>query len=424
MLTLLAALALAAPCDLEAPPEAPFGVVPSAEAANVQVLVEVWAHGADPTWAQGLLDTMAARELRGTLVVPIDRLASDALVELADRADREGHEVAVRLTHDVVPRDARASLRPFRARLKPLRKAVGPVRTVVTPLPSRSSEALLGKAGLRTLVPVDSPPSASPRWAAIFEGEPQTRVVLPSGPYGGACGTDPGIGPFTPKAADRAAQAIHAAARTPMAPVVRVVLKEDHARETDAEVLGRWIDEVLSVAGARITTPSRARLAAMQALRSPQRPASPAPEWATGRIVEVDQALEAARALEGVQILPARLPGDLSLAEAFQSFLHLLAEDVSGSSVRLVPMQGPRATARSGLEQDEVVEVERAEVVRLARRILAEMPDAVPVSLRIGERLLTAPELLGLFASAVRGEEPCVTRISASPDPNAAGQGW
>src|SRR5690606_9249449 len=130
---------------------------------------------------------LARRGLRGTLVVPVDRLQSEAVLGIAERARRDGHEVAVRLSADVIPRDARASLRPFRSRLEPLRKVAGPVRTAVTPLPGRSSEALLGKAGLRTLMPVDSPPVASPRWATSFEGEPQTRVVLPAGPYDGPC---------------------------------------------------------------------------------------------------------------------------------------------------------------------------------------------------------------------------------------------
>lgn len=425
MLALLAAAAaLAAPCDLNAPPDAPFTVAPSAEAAHVQVIVEVWADGSDPAWARGVLGALADRDLRGTLVVPVDRLASTAVLDLADAARDAGHEVAVRLSADVVPRDVRASLRPFRSRLKPLRKAVGPVRTAVTPLPGRASEALLGKAGLLTLLPVDSPATAAPRWASTFEDEPQTRVVLPAGPYDGPCGADPGPGPFTPRAADRASQAIHAAARGQGARVVRVVLKEAHGADTDARVLGRWIDEVLLEAGISVTTPSRARLAAMKSLRSSTAPPPEAPPSAAGRILDVEAVREAARALEGVQILPASLPGEVSLAEAFQAFVILLAEGAPDGSVRLVPMQGPRGSARSVLGQDEVVEVPRDEVIALARRIAAERPDAAPIALRAGSRLLTAPELLGLFASAVRGDEPCVTRISASPDPNATGQGW
>lgn len=423
MLTLFAAVALAGPCDLAAPPEAPFGVAPSEDAAHVQVIVEVWAHGADPAWAPGVLDALARRGLRGTLVVPVDRLQSEAVLGIAERARRDGHEVAVRLSADVIPRDARASLRPFRSRLEPLRKVAGPVRTAVTPLPGRSSEALLGKAGLRTLMPVDSPPVASPRWATSFEGEPQTRVVLPAGPYDGPCGTDPGVGPFTPRAADRAAQAIHAASRTGAAPVVRVALKEEHATPNDAQVLGRWLDEVLLASGIRVTTPSDARQAAMRSLRAGRpEPAAAAPAH-VGRIVETARVLEAARALEGVQILPPRLPGDLSLAEAFQAFLRMLT-DGTGETVRLVPMDGPTAHARSVLAQDERVEVPREEVIALARQIVSELPGAVPGALRVSGRLLTAPELLVLFASAVRGEDPCVARISASPDPNARGQGW
>lgn len=425
MLTLFAAVALAGPCDLAAPPDAPFTVAPSEDAAHVQVIVEVWSDGADRAWAPGVLDALARRGLHGTLVVPVDRLASDALLEIADRAHRDGHEVAVRLSPDVVPRDARASLRPFRSRLKPLRKAVGPVRAAVTPLPGRSAEALLGKAGLRTLMPLDSPPVAAPRWATSFEGEPQTRVVLPAGPYDGPCGSDPGIGPFTPRAADRAAQAIHAAARAGAAPVVRVALKEEHASPHDAQVLGRWVDEVLLASGIRVTTPSDAREAAMRSLRNgPPEPAAAAAPAHVGRIVEAARVVEAARALEGVQILPPLLPGELSLAEAFQAFVRLLAEPGAGATVRLVPMRGPAAHARSVLAQDERVEVAREEVVALARQIVAELPSAVPGALRVGGRLLTAPELLGLFAAAVRGEDPCVARISASPDPNARDQGW
>jgi hypothetical protein len=48
----------------------------------------------------------------------------------------------------------------------------------------------------------------------------------------------------------------------------------------------------------------------------------------------------------------------------------------------------------------------------------------VPAALAIDGHLLTAAEVLLLFASAVRGEDPPTTRPVAVPDPNADGLGW
>ena len=57
------------------------------------------------------------------------------------------------------------------------------------------------------------------------------------------------------------------------------------------------------------------------------------------------------------------------------------------------------------------------------QQIDERLPERIPAALSVDGKLLTAGELLLLFASAVREESPS-TRPIAVPEPNESGLGW
>lgn len=414
--------ALAAPCNLEASADAAFEVDLPSAAHRVQLLTELWIRDDDVTWARMALHVLHERTIPATLVVPVTD--DEPMLALVREASAGGHEIAVQLEPARVPRDLGASVAPLRASVRPVRTAAGRLRAIASPLPGRASEALLARAGFDVLLQTDGAPSASPRLGAVFEGETARSVVFHGGPYDGACGTQPQARhPFTPRAADRVASAVNAAIGASGAPTVRLVLDADHQQDTDLRVLGRWFDEVARPSGMAFVTPTQARKTALRAMREGGT-MPPDPEAIGGRRVTTAQIADAAASLSNVQILPRVLPNDLNLTEAFYAMLLVLEEPRQGDVVRLGALQGPVSRADSALGQADVVEIPRDQVVAFARTLLSDLPASVPVSMRVGGRLLTAPELLGLLASAVRGEDPSTTRISASPEPNAPGQGW
>ncbi len=411
----LAAAAVAATCDLSGPADAGFAV--PLEADRVRVVVELWAEGADPAWAHALLDALDARGLGAVVVVPPDDVDEALLARVAAGP----HEAAIVLDERDVPRDVLQRLGDLKRQLKPVRKAAGGATVVLAPIGSRASEAMLGRAGFRALVNVQGPPTAQARMAGHLEGQPRINVVLHAGPYEDACGTDPRVGPFTPVAADRAAQAIQRANRSPGVPIVRVSLVGARGASTDAQVLGRWIDEVLVAGGVSVVTASAARLEALQSFRRGEEP-PPAEAAGGGRVVAHAQAVQAAEALRDVVVLPRSLPGELSPTEAFYAFCLVASGRSEGSAVRIGALLGPPTLAESTLGGEVALDPERVRGV--ARSLLAAMPSEVPAALPVDGHLLTASELLLALASVVRGDEAPTTRPVAVPEPNERGLGW
>ncbi len=186
------------------------------------------------------------------------------------------------------------------------------------------------------------------------------------------------------------------------------------------EVVARWASEILAPAGIRPTLPSLARARAREALADG--PISPASS-AAGRLVPVDRAKDAAKAIVDAQLqLPRTLPGELNLTEAFVALQLLAAGRIEGDMLRLPAVAGPATRASSTL--DGPVEIPAAQVAGLAKALLAEKMQTLPAALPLAGRLLTAPELLVLFASCATGADPCVTVPIESPEPNARGLGW
>lgn len=405
-------------CELEGPSDAPF-VVP-VQGERVHVVLEIWMAGAPTGWADGLLDVLDARGVPAVVVVPVAEPSADLGAILGRVASGKTHQVAVELSGAAVPRDLQAPIGPLKRSLDVFDGSVRPIRTVVAPVGSRAGEAMLGRAGFRSLVDAEGPPTAEPRMAGHLEGQPRINVVLPPGPYEDACGTDPRVGPFTPLAADRAALAIQRAARVAGTPIVRVGLDGRRASPADAEVLGRWIDGVLVPGKVEVVTAEDARQAVLQGFRQ-RGPAEVLPEIG-GRLVALDQVRGAAASLVDVTLIPRALPGDLNPTEAFFAFVLLAADRTEGAVVRLGALHGPAQSATTSL--DGPTEIPLAAVREAATNLAAALPTEVPAAFSIGGRLLTAPELLLAFASAVRGDDPVMTRPIDVPEPNERGLGW
>ncbi len=412
MLTLLALGALAGDCALDAPQDAPFHVSLPPEAGQVHLLIEVWPTPASRAWAEGLFDALTAAGVVATLVVPVD--PDPELIALGRSIREVGHAVAVAVPGNRVRPDPVAGHRAVRALLHPWK----PVETVVIAGPSRVQEAVLGKAGVHEILRVESAGSGAPTLSAVFEGLPRTNVVLSAGPYSGDCGADPRVGPFTPAAADRAAQAIFGASGQPWA-TVRVALDGARATASDRAVLVRWLDEVIRPAGITPTTPPAVRLEARLAARD----ARPGESASVGRLVPVATVVEAAESLSapGVE-LPRQLAGNLNLTESFQAFLLVSQGIREGEVVRLHALGGPIARAQSTLPGP--VTLRAGAVAETGAALHADPPDALPSAFPCDGYLLTAAEFLLALAGAVRGEDPIRVVPIEVPDPNAPGLGW
>jgi hypothetical protein len=414
--------ALAAPCDLASPDDAPLGQSAFENTDRVGVLVELWIESDNLEWVTDILAVLDARTLPGVLVVPMPESApSPALLALLQSAVERGHEVAVAFAPDQVPRDALASNKNQKQRLRWFRRAGVPVKIAASPVPGRVSEALLGRLGFKTILLLRGPASGLPRLAAVFEGQPRINVILHAGPYAGDCGISPDVAQFTPLASDRITQAIAGAARSEGSPTVRVALREPTDSRANATVLGRWLDEVALPASIRITSANQARLSALQNIRTGKAPPV-GDDAGGGRLVSVEELRAAAASLADQNILPRTLPGDLNLTEAYCGFLRLLAGQVEGNVVRLGSLRGPSDANENRV--NGVVEVDAIRLVALAQTLAAELPEEIPAALRVGDTLLGAAELLTAMASAIRGDSPPKTWPTASPDPNDRGLGW
>ena len=423
MLTaLMLALALGADCDLTGEATDPFLVAEPNGAAHVTVLVELWTASDERDWTEAVLATLEARGMHAAVAVPLpppDGPDEDTLAWLADIATR-GHEVVIRFTERQIPMDPEASLVAFRKRFKAIRK-LGTGHTALAPLVNRRAEAMLGKMGFRTILQDRGPATAISRSAVVFEGQPRIGSVLGNGPYAGPCGTRPQVRQFTPAAADRATRAIWGAARIEGLPTVRVGLQANDEGERDAAVLSRWLDERVVAADVRTHTPDETRKEILAYFRTGAIMQEDPLEGGGGRLVSLEQVRAAAAHLDQQNILPRTLPGELNLTEAFLAFALLLTDEVEGDVVRLTRLEGPEQSAKA--RTTGIVDVSRDDLLSTTRSLLDELPARVPSMLPVGDRMLTAAELLTAMAAAVRQDTP-QSWPTANPDPNAPGQGW
>ncbi len=416
MLTWWAAIAAATTCDLSGSPNDPFNVPVRAE--RVRLLLEVWVEDANPAWADAVLSALDERGLPATVVLQMDPPDDDELALLARIADAP-HEVGLDLPGDRVPSDVLAGVRSLRKAMRPFRKGGVKARTVMAPIGSKASEAMLGRAGFHNLINSTGPATASPRIAGHLEGQPRINLVIHSGPYEGACGSDPRVGPFTPATADRAARAIQQAQGARGVPIVRIALQGARGASTDAAVLSRWLDEVVLPGEVAVVSANAARIEALQAIR---RGIEEAPAAVGGRVVSVGDAQLAAESLRDATVIPRALPGELTPSEAFYAFCLIAAGQSDGSAVRIADLSGPPTLASSSLAGP--TELTTDAVASTAKAMLAAMPKELPAAVPVAGRLLTAGELLLALASVVRGDATPSTNPVGVPDPNQRGLGW
>lgn len=419
MLTLLSLVALAAPCDLNAPADAAFTET-HLEAPQVQVVIELWADGADATWLTETSRALDERELGGAVVARPETLSSG--LAQAIEALAPSHELVVRIesTPTLEPSGpGTVDLVGLRSLRRVARRATGrPARAATAALTERLPEAVLGRAGFRTLVAHPAPPSSQPRRSLQFQGQILPGVVLPPGAYRGACGPDPRTGPWTPASADRATRALREAAAEAGTPVVRVSLVGQEGAATDAAVLGRWLDEIVLPSGARVLPPSAVREHFLAVTEGTTEATEAIPG---GRIVTRAALLEAAAVLDEVPVVPRALPGELNPTELFLGLVSLASAPSPPQIVRLGAILGPPSAASTTLAGPLELD---CEAVRATARALSEsLPEHIPAALPVDGQLLTAAEVLLVLGQAAR-DQACVARPLAVPEPHEAGLGW
>lgn len=413
MVYALSALAGAA-CSLEAAPDAPFAVTAPPNVENVRLVPLIRV---DPGTASLALETakvFSERQLVvGFSIRPEDADAvADTLTALAEL----GHLPVARIRDTQVGVDNVKDPAKLRRLLSPITDRAGRPKAVEVALGDKSREAVMHRVGLRAVFETNGTSTGTPRRQLRFEGQPAFGVVLPAGPYAGACGKTPVVDGLTPLSADRTTQALYGARANELG-VVRVTLIPDADTPT---VLARWLDEVLLPGGVVVASPLEARDLGIKTVKVGDG-TSKTRKTAGGRLVRVDEVVEVARAVAELKEIPRFLPKDLTPSEAFLAFVLVTAGKVEGDVVRLPAIQGP-ATLNAHLP--EPVQIAREPAVELARALLARLPERIPSALPVDGHLLNAPALFSLYASLARGEDPGTARPMSVREPNAPGLGW
>ena len=399
MFAAFALAALAAPCPLEADLEAPFSVDIDPAHLRSSLLIEVYANGASAEWLTAVREVLDTHAIDAVVIFPVTSPPADIALWLA-----AGHVPAVDLDAPGEVADPILAAKSIKRRIAALNKVIGvKPQVALVPLTRRTDEAIIGYGGISAILEEDGPGGGNPRRAAAYPAQIAKSVIIPAGPYRGACGGSP-VYPFSPAAADRAATALIAADGG----VVRLGLVGGSGTLEDAAILGRWLDTH------HVVTALPAQIRA-QAL------GTPLPVGIEGPVVTVSDVRAAAEALRDASVVPRVLPGGLSATEAWLAFAQLLAGRETGDVVPLLSLAGPSDNAKSVLTGP--VGVSTDDLKHTVAAVLAVLPKQVPSQLPIGGETFTAAETLLLFASAIRGEEPTTHPVTVS-EPNAVGLGW
>lgn len=410
---ILFAVAMAAPCELDNPPDAPFQVQAPPDAKHVAVvpLLRLKPDNGEATVAMAKVFAEHGQHV-GILVRPegVDAIAGP-LEQLVDA----GHQPVVTLKDIEIGVDLVKDPAKLRRFMKPLTQITGKLKAVEAPLGDNDKESVLHRTGLRTVFVSNGVATGAPRRQARFEGQTAVGVVIPDGPYSGPCGRSPEVDGLRPAGADRTTQAVYGA-RSSEAGFVRMVVSAD---AHSAPVLDRWLTEVIEPAAIPVMSPAQARDHALQGLRNgldedPTRSAG-------GRLIRVDEVREVARSIVDLNEIPRRLPKDLTPTEAFIAFVLVSAGEIEGDVVRLPSIQGP-ATLNDHLPEPVNIDPEAART--LAKALLKRLPDRIPSALPVDGHVLNAPALFSLYASMARGDDPPTARPMAVREPNAPGLGW
>jgi len=306
-----------------------------------------------------------------------------------------------------------------RAERRALRRAAGQrPRVVGLPILSFRAEPLLVDLGFRVLLPLEPMEQAQPRRALIAPGYPSRAVIVPP-----LRGPQPTEAALDPAALDRLAHALELGEL----PIVRLTLLASQLDSDRLSLLSRWREQVLQPCQARILLASDAPNALRGKLRASSDPRTQHAPQSSSRPLDMPQLLAAASALPLAgppgSTLPAALPGELNLTEAFLAFSLALAEPQLPERVRLGPLGPPMSSPVSVL--GPAGQQLSAQAIRTTASDLAPyLKSQVPAVLRAGEHSLTAAEFLCAMAAVLMGQDRVLVLPVFSPDPYAPGLGW
>jgi hypothetical protein len=420
LMWLLAGLALGQ-CANDPDPQAPFRLGPPEPNERAHLHLEVWSDELDSPWNDAILAQLEAASIHANFVLPASNepLSAQDLTRLK-RIAEQGHALTLRRTGT---RLEPAEVIQLRQRVRQLKKIGRRPRAIVTPLLIRGVERGLGAMGFLSIVQTNAPNHALPRYSVVRPGRPSIGVVIPKGRYAGPCGTEPTLEPLSPANLDRVTRALHASYRDPGLTVVRIVLRASSARDTDAEVLARWLSGPMVDWGERFSTSEQIRRKALVFLRNGTEEAIDPGRPTGGRIIPVALLLRAAEEMRGqTQTRMNYVDDQLNASETFIGFAKHLTDTSVGDGVQLEQLDGPASAAVTTLALP--TRVEREDIVHTAQQLIANLPERVPAASRVGATLLTADELLAAMAAAIRGDTPIEVGPIAPPEPNAPGLGW
>lgn len=413
--TALMAASLAAPCLEPTPMDTPLQVRPP-ENADVVVIAEIHVAPNGVDWARRVLAQADQRDIDVAVVVRMEELdAWEPESAFFAEITQAGHELTLFIDPgDTNPDLVLHAVKTQSKRLKRWSKARTRVART-TKLDARY-EAWLGKYGYLTVLAADQ---SEPRPAIALDGQPAVGVIIPAGPFEGDCGTEPVIGAWTPAMADRATIALRQAADDTRTRFLRMGLGSTFAVDGDAALFGTWLDTIIAPSGAVMLDPIDARAPARAAAR--RQVAMAFVDEAPGRRVDVAEVNEVAISLSTATVLHRQL-ASMNPTEAFYALMSVITDRIEGPTVRMRPLDGPRNLATTSLIGP--VDIDAVALVALANQLLDTPPDAIPAAVPVGDRLLTAAEILVAMASLANGDTPPFTHPISVPDPNQPGLGW
>ena len=395
---------LGAPSTLPAATAATFEVVPPA-LSGTALLVELRAdEGLGEV--ETVLDAFEARGLSVSIVLPV--ALAERETERVRALGKRGHELVLRFDAPPPAGSPSAQYEAWRVagrdQVKAFRRATRsrPQAILVDRL-TRASEYALYDLRVRTVLVEQTGRPRRSRGPAGLEG---VALVVPHGD-GPATTVDAEL--LDTVAADLASSASGGAA------VLRLPLLLSELDEAELDLLTSWIDDIVLPVGVELPTASKLPFRATASLT--------VTEVATrARPVDLGTVQEAAAELAGATLLPAELPGPLTITEAFLAFSLALAEDELPQRVVLGELGPPPAEAVSSSPAGGYVSA--ADVRAAAAELAPHLTHAVPGLVDVGELTLTAPEFLLVMAQVLQGASTASFAPVRSPDPFAEDLGW
>lgn len=417
---LLSALAFGQ-CDDDPGPQAAFQLGPPAPNKRIHIHLEIWAEEIGSPWTTAILTELESASIAANFVLPlsIDPLKPTELNQLSQIA-ANGHNLVLRRSSPKMPA---AEVAQLRAKTRQLKKIGHRPRAIVTPLLTRDVEPTLGTMGFFSLIQTNAANHALPRYALVPPGRPTIGIVIPKGRYTGPCNSTPDMTPLSPANLDRVTRGLHASYTDPGLAVIRVVLRESEAQETDATVLGRWLTGPASEWSDRFATSEDLRKAALIVLRSESAEVVDPGRPTGGRIVPAALLQQAAEQMrDQSQIQPSYADNQLNASEVYIGFAKHLAAKIVGDGVQLEQIEGPASAAVTTLLVPTLLK--REDIVRAAVQLIKNLPERVPSASRVGTTLLTADEFLAAMAAALRDDDGIKISPIVPAEPNASGLGW